>query len=32
MKKVLVQLDSDRLPSLFDRIVAYDADIDVVLS
>lgn len=32
MKRLLVQLDSDKLPSLFDRIVAYDADIDVVLS
>ncbi len=32
MKRLLVQLDSDKLPSLFGRIVAYDADIDVVLS
>ena len=32
MRKLLVQLDSDRLPSLFDRIVAYDAGAEEVLS
>ncbi len=32
MKKILVQLDSDEYPSLFDRIVAYDAGADEVLS
>ncbi|MBI4390999.1 MAG: methylenetetrahydrofolate dehydrogenase [candidate division NC10 bacterium] len=32
MKKVLLQLDSDRQPSAFDRIVALDAGVDEVLS
>ncbi len=32
MKKVLLQLDSDRHPSAFDRIVAHDAGADEVLS
>ena len=32
MKKVLVQLDTDRHPSPFDAIVAYDAGVDVLLS
>jgi hypothetical protein len=32
MKKVLLQLDPDRHPSVFDRIVAHDAGADEVLS
>lgn len=32
MRKLLLQLDADRLPSAFDRIVAYDAGADEVLS
>ena len=32
MKKVLLQLDTDRHPSAFDAIVAHDAGVDVVLS
>jgi hypothetical protein len=32
MRKLLLQLDPDRLPSAFDRIVAYDAGADEVLS
>jgi hypothetical protein len=32
MRKVLLQLDSSRLPSVFDQVVAYDAGADVVLS
>jgi hypothetical protein len=32
MKKILLQLDTDRHPSPFDRIVAYDAGADEVLS
>ena len=32
MKRLLVQLDPDRHPSSFDRIVAYDAGADDVLS
>jgi methylenetetrahydrofolate/methylenetetrahydromethanopterin dehydrogenase (NADP+) len=32
MKKLLLQLDSDRHPSSFDRIVAFDAGADEVLS
>jgi hypothetical protein len=32
MRKLLLQLDSSRLPSVFDQIVAYDAGVDVVLS
>ena len=32
MKKLLLQLDPDRHPSAFDRIVAHDAGADEVLS
>jgi hypothetical protein len=32
MKKLLLQLDCDKHPSSFDRIVAYDAGVDDVLS
>jgi methylenetetrahydrofolate/methylenetetrahydromethanopterin dehydrogenase (NADP+) len=32
MRKLLLQMDSSRLPSVFDQIVAYDAGTDVVLS
>jgi ribulose 1,5-bisphosphate synthetase/thiazole synthase len=32
MRKLLLQLDSSRLPSAFDQVVAYDAGADVVLS
>jgi methylenetetrahydrofolate/methylenetetrahydromethanopterin dehydrogenase (NADP+) len=32
MKKLLLQLDSDKHPSAFDQIVAYDAGVDAVLS
>ncbi len=32
MRRLLVQLDGDRLPSAFDRIVAYDAGAEEVLS
>jgi hypothetical protein len=32
MKKLLLQLDSSRLPSVFDQVVAYDAGADNVLS
>jgi hypothetical protein len=32
MKKLLLQLDSSRLPSAFDQIVAYDAGAEVILS
>ncbi len=32
MKRLLLQLDSDRHPSSFDRIVAYDAGVEQVLS
>lgn len=32
MKRLLIQLDSDRLPSSFDSIVAYDGGADEVLS
>jgi hypothetical protein len=32
MKKLLLQLDSSRLPSVFDTVVAYDAGADEVLS
>jgi methylenetetrahydrofolate/methylenetetrahydromethanopterin dehydrogenase (NADP+) len=32
MQKLLLQLDSDRHPSAFDRIVAHDAGVDHVLS
>jgi hypothetical protein len=31
MKKILVQLDSDRASSLFDAVTAYDSGIDVLL-
>ena len=31
MKKILLQLDSDRTPSVFDAITAYDAGADVLL-
>jgi methylenetetrahydrofolate/methylenetetrahydromethanopterin dehydrogenase (NADP+) len=31
VKKILIQLDSDDRPSNFDAIVAYDADVDVVI-
>jgi len=31
MKKILVQLDSDRVPSLFDAVTAYDSGVDVLL-
>jgi hypothetical protein len=32
MRNILLQLDSSRLPSVFDRVVAYDAGADEVLS
>lgn len=32
MRKLLLQLDSSRLPSVFDQVVAYDAGADSVLS
>jgi voltage-gated potassium channel Kch len=32
MRKVLLQLDSSRLPSVFDQVVAYDAGADVIMS
>ena len=32
MRRILLQLDSSRLPSVFDRVVAYDAGADEVLS
>ena len=32
MKKILLQLDSDKFPSTFDSIVAYDAGADIVQS
>ncbi len=31
MKKILVQLDSDRVPAVFDAVTAFDAGIDVLL-
>ncbi len=31
-RKILVQLDADAQPSLFDRIVALDAGVDELLS
>lgn len=31
MKKILVQLDGDRTPSVFDAITAYDAGVDAIL-
>src|SRR5437870_8420653 len=32
MRKLLLQLDSSRLPSVFDRVVAYDGAADEVMS
>ncbi len=32
MKKILIQLDTDSLPSTFDRVVAVDAGVDQVFS
>src|SRR6476660_3282275 len=32
MRKLLLQLDTSRLPSVFDQVVAYDAGADVVMS
>src|SRR3989442_633941 len=32
MRKLLLQLDSSRLPSVFDRVVAYDGGADEVMS
>jgi hypothetical protein len=32
VKKILIQLDTDEHPSVFDAIVAHDADVDVLLS
>src|SRR5689334_17279972 len=32
MRKLLLQLDSSRLPSVFDQVIAYDAAAEVVLS
>jgi ribulose 1,5-bisphosphate synthetase/thiazole synthase len=32
MRKLLLQLDSSRLPSVFDQVVAYDAGAEVILS
>ncbi|TWT51889.1 Bifunctional protein MdtA [Thalassoglobus neptunius] len=32
MKKILIQLDTDALPSSFDRVVAIDAGVDEILS
>jgi len=32
MKKILIQLDTDPLPSVFDRVVAVDAEIDELFS
>ena len=32
MRKILIQLDTDEHPSVFDAIVAHDADVDVLLS
>lgn len=31
MKRILIQLDTDRMPSVFDAITAYDAGVDVLL-
>lgn len=31
MKKILIQLDSDRVPSVFDAVTAYDSGIDALL-
>jgi ribulose 1,5-bisphosphate synthetase/thiazole synthase len=32
MRKLLLQLDSSRLPSVFDQVVAYDAGTDAIMS
>jgi hypothetical protein len=32
MKRILIQLDSDPLPSVFDRVVAVDSDVDELFS
>jgi len=32
MKKILIQLDTDNLPSSFDRVVAVDSDVDELFS
>ena len=32
MKKILIQLDTDALPSTFDRVVAVDSDVDELFS
>src|SRR3954453_363583 len=32
MRKLLLQLDSSRLPRAFDQVVAYDAGADIVMS
>ena len=32
MKNLLLQLDSSRLPSVFDQIVAYDAGAEIILT
>jgi hypothetical protein len=32
MRKLLLQLDSSRMPSVFDQIVAYDAGADAIMS
>src|SRR6185369_10464715 len=32
MRKLLLQLDSSRLPSVFDQVVAYDAGADEIMS
>jgi len=32
MRKLLLQLDSSRLPSVFDQVVAYDAGADLIMS
>jgi len=31
MKKILIQLDSDRFTSVFDAVTAYDAGVDRIL-
>ena len=32
MKTILIQLDTDAVPSVFDRVVAVDADVDHLFS
>ena len=32
MKKILIQLDTDAQPSVFDRVVAVDSDVDELFS